>query len=322
MMRQGFLLLVVLSGLLVSGIDTAPAQSLSGKQIKIVVPYPAGGTGDVVARLIAQAIGEKTGQTIIVEDRPGASSIVGTEFVSRATPDGTTMLLAENPFILSAILYPGHYDPVSSFEPVCYVAATPAVFAVSSKSDIRSLADFIKLAKSKAGAASYGSTGPASIVHIAGELFKRDAKIDVTYAPYPGSPPAMNATLAGTITAVMANYSDLKGQIDAGALRPIAVLTKNRVDALPNVPTLAENGFNDLDASVWFAFVVPAKTPKQTIAQLSGYISDAVKVPAVAERLKGQGMFVKLFCGDEFGSFLADQKSKYTEFTRAFDIKP
>jgi tripartite-type tricarboxylate transporter receptor subunit TctC len=310
------------AALLALSVQPVLAQTLAGKQIKIVVPYPAGGTGDVVARSIAQAIGEKTGQTIIVEDRPGASSIVGTDFVSRATPDGTTLLLAENPFILSSILFPGHYDPVSSFEPVCYIAATPAVFAVSSKSEIENLADFLKFAKTKAGAASYGSTGPASIVHIAGELLKRDAKIDVTYVPYPGSPPAMNATLAGTITAVMANYSDLKGQIDAGTLRPIAVLMKTRVEALPGVPTLAESGFNDLDASVWFAFVAPAKTPKETLAQLTQYITDAVKSPAVAERLKGQGMFVKLFCGAEFGSFLADQKSKYTEFTRAFDIKP
>jgi tripartite-type tricarboxylate transporter receptor subunit TctC len=310
------------AALLTFSVQPTLAQTLAGKQIKIVVPYPAGGTGDVVARAIAQAIGEKTGQTIIVEDRPGASSIVGTDFVSRATPDGTTFLLAENPFILSSILYPGHYDPVRSFEPVCYIAATPAVFAVSSKSDIKNLADFLKLAKTKAGAASYGSTGPASIVHIAGELLKRDASIDMTYVPYPGSPPAMNATLAGTITAVMANYSDLKGQIDAGTLRPIAVLMKTRVDVLPNVPTLAESGFNDLDASVWFGFVAPAKTPKETLAQLTQYVSDAVKSPAVAEWLKRQGMFVKLFCGAEFGTFLADQKSKYTEFTRAFDIKP
>lgn len=314
--------LTLFAMLMTFGIQPALAQNLAGKQIKVVVPYPAGGTGDVVARAIAQAISEKTGQTIIVEDKPGAGSIVGTDFVSRATPDGTTLLLAENPFILSSILFPGHYDPVSSFEPVCYVAATPAVFAVSSKSDIKNLADFLKLAKTKAGAASYGSTGPASIVHIAGELLKRDAKIDMTYVPYPGSPPAMNATLAGTITAVMANYSDLKGQIDAGTLRPIAVLMKTRVDALPNVPTLAENGFNDLDASVWFSFVAPAKTPKEVLAQLTQYISDAVKAPVVAERLKAQGMFVKLFCGSEFGSFLADQKNKYTEFTRAFDIKP
>jgi len=302
--------------------EPAVAQSLAGKTIKIVVPYAAGGTGDVVARVLAQAITQKTGQTIVVEDRPGASSIVGSEFAARAAPDGTTILLVENPFILSPILFPGHYDPVSSFEPLCYVAATPAVLAVSSKSDIHTLSDYLKLATSKPGAVSYGGTGPASIIHIAGELLKRDAKVDITYVPYPGSPPAMNATLAGTITAVMANYSDLKGQIEAGALRPIAVPAKKRAEALPNVPTLAESGFNNLDAAVWFGFVAPAKTPKETLAQLSQYVSDAVKSEGVADRLKSQGMFINLFCGAEFGNFLFDQKHSYTEFAREFDIKP
>jgi tripartite-type tricarboxylate transporter receptor subunit TctC len=303
-------------------VQPALAQGLAGKTVKIVVPYAAGGTGDVVARVLSQAITQKTGQAIIVEDRPGASSIVGTEYAARATPDGTTVLLVENPFILSAIIFPGHYDALTAFEPLCYVAATPAVLAVSSKSDIQTLADFVKLAKSKAGAVSYGSTGPASIAHIAGELLKRDAKADITYVPYPGSPPAMNATLAGTITAVMANYSDLKGQIDSGALRPIAVPAKKRSVALPNVPTLAESGFSDVEGAVWFGFVVPAKTPKDVIAQLSQSISDAVASPAVVDRLKGQGMFINLFCGADFGKFLAEEHRTYTQFTAEFNIKP
>jgi len=315
----GFCIFVVSLAVIV---EPAVAQSLAGKTIRIIVPYAAGGTGDVVARVLAQAITQKTGQTIVVEDRPGASSIVGSEFAARAAPDGTTILLVENPFILSPILFPGHYDPISSFEPLCYVAATPAVLAVSSKSDIHTLSDYLKLATSKPGAVSYGGTGPASIIHIAGELLKRDAKVDITYVPYPGSPPAMNATLAGTITAVMANYSDLKGQIEAGALRPIAVPAKKRAEALPNVPTLAESGFNNLDAAVWFGFVAPAKTPKETLTQLSQYISDAVKSEGVADRLKSQGMFINLFCGAEFGNFLFDQKHSYTEFAREFDIKP
>lgn len=303
-------------------VQPALAQGLAGKTVKIVVPYAAGGTGDVVARVLSQSITQKTGQAIIVEDRPGASSIVGTEYAARAAPDGTTILLVENPFILSAIIFPGHYDALTAFEPLCYVAATPAVLAVSSKSDIQTLADFVKLAKSKAGAVSYGSTGPASIAHIAGELLKRDAKADITYVPYPGSPPAMNATLAGTITAVMANYSDLKGQIDSGALRPIAVPAKKRSVALPNVPTLAESGFSDVEGAVWFGFVVPAKTPKDVIAQLSQSISDAVASPAVVDRLKGQGMFINLFCGADFGKFLAEEHRTYTQFTAEFNIKP
>ncbi|MGE5164780.1 MAG: Bug family tripartite tricarboxylate transporter substrate binding protein [Sphingobacteriales bacterium] len=160
------------------------------------------------------------------------------------------------------------------------------------------------------------------IAHIAGELLKRDAKAEITYVPYPGSPPAMNATLAGTITAVIANYSDLKGQIDSGALRPIAVPAKKRSVALPNVPTVAESGFNDVDAAVWFGFVVPAKTPKDVVAQLSQYILDAVTSPVVVDRLKSQGMFINLFCGADFGKFLAQEHRTYTQFTAEFNIKP
>ncbi|HMA56991.1 MAG TPA: tripartite tricarboxylate transporter substrate binding protein [Pseudolabrys sp.] len=317
--KTGFCLAAIALAL---AVQPAFAQGLTGKTVKIVVPYAAGGTGDVVARVLAQAVMQKTGQAIIVEDRPGASSIVGTEYAARATPDGTTVLLVENPFILSAIIFPGHYDALTAFEPLCYIAATPAVLAVSSKSDIQTLADFVALAKSKPGAVSYGSTGPASIAHIAGELLKRDAKAEITYVPYPGSPPAMNATLAGTITAVMANYSDLKGQIDSGALRPIAVPAKKRSVALPNVPTVAESGFNDVDAAVWFGFVVPAKTPKDVVAQLSQYILDAVTSPAVVDRLKSQGMFINLFCGADFGKFLAQEHRTYTQFTAEFNIKP
>lgn len=317
--KTGFCLAAIALAL---AVQPAFAQGLTGKTVKIVVPYAAGGTGDVVARVLAQAVMQKTGQAIIVEDRPGASSIVGTEYAARATPDGTTVLLVENPFILSAIIFPGHYDALTAFEPLCYIAATPAVLAVSSKSDIQTLADFVALAKSKPGAVSYGSTGPASIAHIAGELLKRDAKAEITYVPYPGSPPAMNATLAGTITAVIANYSDLKGQIDSGALRPIAVPAKKRSVALPNVPTVAESGFNDVDAAVWFGFVVPAKTPKDVVAQLSQYILDAVTSPAVVDRLKSQGMFINLFCGADFGKFLAQEHRTYTQFTAEFNIKP
>jgi len=315
----GFLFAVSLA--LIGGTPAA-AQSLGGKTIRIVVPYSAGGTGDFLARALGQAITQKTGQTIVIEDRPGASSIIGSEFVARAAPDGTVILLVENPFVLSSILYPGHYDVVSNFEPLCHVAATPAVLAVKSQSGIASLNDFLALARSKAGAASYGSTGPASIVHIAGELLKRDAKADITYVPYPGTPPAVNAVLAGTITAVMGNYTDLKGQIDAGALRPIAVLANQRARPLSEVPTLAEQGFDAVDAAVWFGFVAPAKTPKQMLTQLSRSISDAIDSEGVADRLTGQGLTINLYCGEAFGTFLAEQKATYTKFTQEFDIKP
>jgi len=299
----------------------APAQTLP-KNIRIVVPYPAGGAGDVLARVLAQFMSEKTGSTVIVEDRPGAGSIVGTDYAARSAPDGATLLLVENPFVLSAVLHPSvRYHPVDSFEPLCYVADTPAVLAVNSKSDIRSIDDFLKAAKAKPGAVTYGSTGPASIVHIAGELLRRDAKVDLTYVPYPGSPPAMNAVLSGHVTAVIANYSDLRAQIDAGGLRPIAIPSAKRVPSLPDVPSLGELGYKDIEASVWFGFVAPKGTPKEIVSEFIKQLTAAMELPDIKEKVKGQGLFASVSCGAPFGAFLADQHKKYIAFAREFDIK-
>ena len=299
----------------------APAQSLP-KSIRIVVPYPAGGAGDVLARVLAQQISEKNGITVIVEDRPGAGSIVGTEFAARSSPDGATILLVENPFVLSAVLHPTvRYHPVNSFEPICYVADTPAVLAVNGSSEIKTLADFLRTAKARPGAVTYGSTGPASIVHIAGELLRRDAGIDMTYVPYPGSPPALNAVLSGHVTAVIANYSDLRAQLSAGGLRPIAIPAAKRVQSLPDVPTLAELGFKDIEATVWFGFVAPKGAPQGIVSQLATEFAAAMEIPAVKEKVVAQGLFASVSCGAPFGTFIATQQAKYTQFVREFDIK-
>lgn len=300
----------------------ANAQPTPGATVRLVVPYPAGGAGDALARLLGQTIAESNGPSLVVENRAGASSIIGTEVVGRAAPDGATLLLVENPFILSAVLRPSvNYNPVSSFEPICYVADTPAVLAVSSASDIHSLTEFLNAARAKPGAISYASTGPASIVHIAGELLKRDAKVDLTYVPYPGSPPAVNAVLGGHVTAVIANYSDLKAQIEAGQLRPIAVPAKKRVEPLPDVPTLGEAGFPGIEASVWFGFVAPAGTAKDTLAKFAAQFSAASQAPEVQRKLAAQGLFPVLSCGAEFGGFIRTEFEKYGEFAREFNLK-
>ena len=310
------------SALLVLSAQGAMAQGLTGKTVRIIVPYTAGGAGDVLARVLGQSISEATGLTIVVEDKPGASSMIGSDYASRATPDGTTILLVENPFILSAVLHPvGHYDPVKTFDPICYLADTPAVLAVSATSDIKTLADFVAAAKTKPGALSYGSTGPASTVHIAAELWKRAAGIDVTYAPFPGSPPAMQAVMGGHITAVIANYSDLKSQLSAGGLRPLAVPAAKRAESLPDVPTLEELGYKNIEGAVWFGFVAPAGTPKDILAQFVSYFTAAIKIPDVKSKLNAQGLFISVTCGDQFGKFIAAETEKYTRLTHEFDIK-
>ncbi|HEY0223754.1 MAG TPA: tripartite tricarboxylate transporter substrate binding protein [Pseudolabrys sp.] len=312
----------IVAGVLLLSAPAVMAQDLTGKTIRFIVPYTAGGAGDVLARVLGQSISESSGLTIVVEDKPGASSMIGSEYASRQTPDGTTILLVENPFILSAVLHPvGHYHPVNSFDPICYLADTPAVLAVSSTSEIKTLADFVKAAKDKPGTMSYGSTGPASTVHIAAELWKRAAGIDLAYAPFPGSPPAMQAVMGGHINAVIANYSDLKSQLSAGGLRPLAVPAAKRSEALPDVPTLEELGYKNIEGAVWFGFVAPAGTPKDILAQFVSYFTAAIKLPDVKAKLAAQGLFVSVSCGDAFGKFIAAENDKYTTLTREFDIK-
>lgn len=312
---------LVSTSLLLSGHE-GHAQSLAGKSVRIIVPYPAGGAGDVIARVLAQQITESGGPAFVVENRPGAGSIIGSDVAARAAPDGLTILLVENPFILGAVLHPtDHYHPVKSFDPICYLADTPSVIAVAGNSEYNTLSDFLKAAKAKPGTLSYGSTGPASIVHIAGELLKRAAGIELIYVPFPGTPPVVNAVLGGHVTAVIANYSDLKAQIDSKGLRAIAVPAQKRVDPLPDIATLEEQGFKDIEASVWFGFVAPAGTPKDMLAQFEKYFMAAIQVPAIKSKLNVAGLYPKVFCGSEFGTFIATQTGNYTKFVKEFDIK-
>lgn len=300
----------------------ADAQTPAGKSVRIIVPYPAGGAGDVIARVLAQQITESGGPTFVIENRPGAGSIIGSDVAARAAPDGLTILLVENPFVLGAVLHPtDHYHPVKSFDPICYLADTPSVIAVAGSSEYRTLADVLRAAKARPGTLSYGSTGPASTAHIAGELLKRAAGVELIYVPFPGTPPVVNAVLGGHVTAVIANYSDLKSQIETNALRAIAVPAPKRVDPLPDIATLAEQGFGSIEASIWFGFVAPVGTPKGVLAQFEKYFTAAIEVPSVKARLNLVGLYPKVFCGSEFGSFIATQTDNYATFVKDFDIK-
>lgn len=322
MRTLGVIASVVIAGSLALASHAAQAQSLGGKTIRLIVPYPAGGAGDVISRVLAQQITESGGPNFVVENRPGAGSIIGSDLAARAAADGSTILLVENPFILGAVLHPtDHYHPVKSFDPICHLADTPSVIAIAAKSEYRTLADFLTAAKQKPGTLSYGSTGPASTAHIAGELLKRAAGVDVVYVPFQGTPPAVNAVLGGHVTAVIANYSDLKSQIDENALRAIAVPAAKRVDPLPGVATLEEQGFAGIEGSIWFGFVAPAGTPKEVLAQFEKYFTAAIALPAVKAKLNIVGLYPKVFCGADFGKFIARETASYATFAKDFDIK-
>ncbi len=311
------IVLLALSG------QAAMAQGPAGKTVRIVVPFPPGGTADVLARVMGQQAAQISGQTILIENRPGAGTIIATELVARAAPDGGTLLLMANSFVINASVRSSlPYDPLTSFEPICLLVNSPQVLVVNSSSALRSLTDFLAVARARPGELSYAAVGPATTQHIAGEMFKRAAKIDLTYVPYTGGAPAVTALMGGHVTAVLANYNEVLEQVAGGKLRALAVTSRERIAALPDVPTLAESGYKDFEATAWFGMVAPAKTPKETIAQLSTLFLSALQAPEVKSKLLAQGLYSVGSCGAEFGAHIKRQHEQYARAIREANIKP
>ena len=269
------------------------AWAQSSRTIKIVAPFPAGGSVDVLARLLGEQIGKAHGPTVIVENRPGAGAAIAYEAVARAAPDGNTVVINANSMVIVPHLRKVNFDPLTSFEPICYLVKSPQMITVNSASPYRTLPEFIAAARAKPGELSLATVGPATTQHIAFEQFRRMADINVTYVPYAGGAPAMNALLGGHVTAVLGNLSEAVENLKAGKLRALATTSASRIEAMPDVPTVAENGYKDYAAEVWFGVVAPAKTPKEAVTQLAGWFtaaaelnSDPAKRHAAAEALR------------------------------------
>jgi len=235
---------------------TAPAGPSAWSQamgtIKIVVPYTPGSGPDILSRLMAEQIGRAQGPTVVVENRPGGGTVIGTEAVERAEPDGRTVLLVANSFVINPPLQRASYDPSRSFEPVCYLAATPMVLVVLGSSPYRTLNDLITAARAKPGELAFASGGPGSSLHIAIEVLKRAANINITYVPYGGTAPAINALMGNHVAAVWADYPTVVSQLNSGTLRGLVTTSHARIETLPDVPTLGETGISKYEAEIFY----------------------------------------------------------------------
>jgi tripartite-type tricarboxylate transporter receptor subunit TctC len=297
------------------------AQDLKDKTIRIVVPFPAGGTADTLARLISQQATLDAGQKIIIENRPGAGTIIGTEVVARSAPDGTSLLMMSNSFVINAIVRASlPYDPMS-LEPICFLVDSPQVLVVHESSPFRSLKDLVDAAKAKPGELSYATVGPATTQHIAGEMFKQAAQINLTYVPFTGGAPAVNAILGGHVTSVLTNYNEVMEHVHSGKLRALAVTSRERLKQLPNVPTFMEAGYKDYETSAFFGLVAPAKTPKETITRLATMLTSALRAPAVTEKLAAQGLDVVGTCDENFRAHIKRQHQKYERAIKEAGIR-
>ena len=304
--------------LALTGHDAWPQAA---RTIKIVVPFPPGGSADILARLLGEQISKSQGPTVLVENRPGAGASLAYEAVARAAPDGNTLVINGNSLVINPNLRKVNYDPLTSFEPVCYLLSSPQVVVVNSASPYRTLGDLIAAARAKPGELSMAGVGPGATQHIGIELFKRVAKADLIFVPYSGGAPAINALLGEHVTSVLQNYSEVVEQVKAGKLRALAVTTTKRIEPLPDVPTVAELGFKDYDVEVWFGVVAPAKTPKDAVAQLSGWFTAAMQAPDVKPKLLNLGLYPVGKCGADFGAHIRSQYEEYGRIIREANIK-
>jgi tripartite-type tricarboxylate transporter receptor subunit TctC len=303
----------------------ADAQAPTGRVLRLVVPNPPGGPADLVARLLADQIGRARGPAAVVENRPGAGSDIGTEAVSRAAPDGNTLLLTNNNLVITKHIRPAlAFDPMTSFEPMCMLATLPLVVVVNSASPYKTLSDLLAAARANPGTLTVGAFGPASSPHIAEESLKHAAKVDWTYVPFPGDAPAVTALLGGHVTALVATYAGVMEQLSSGKLRALATTGRERIGAMPNLPAIAEYGggsnpqsdYKDFDISGWLALLAPARTPRDQIDYLTGLFLSALQTPELNAKLVAQGLYPDTTCGAAFAQRLRRDYEYYGRVIR------
>jgi len=322
-MRQ--LLGLTISALALLGLTVAisdrPAWSQATKPIRVILTVPPGGSIDLLFRILTDHISSAKGQTFVIESRPGAGGVIAAEAVARAAPDGATLLSNNNGTIISSILRKVNYDPLTSFEPICYLVTTPQIITVNSASPYRTLAELIDAARAKPGELSIASVGPNTTQHIAIERLKRLAEANLTYVSFPGGAPTVNALLGAHVTSAVLNWSEIGEQINAGKARALATMAPQRIVPLPELPTVAESGYKDFETDVWFGVTAPAKTPKETASQLIDWFKAAVLAPEVKAKLTAQALYPNPKCGADFDAHLRRQSEQFTRFIRELNFK-
>ena len=310
---------------LIAAVIVIAAMSTSARSqsrtIRMVVPFaPAGGT-DILARLVANHISRVHGPTVVVENRPGAGTVIATEAVARAAPDGNTVLIVGNSFVINANMKKLSYDPLTSFEPICHLTRSPNVVAVHAASPHRTLADLVSAARANPGKITMAVNGPATSQHIGFEMLKHAAKINLAFVPFQGGGPATNALLGQHVDSLYSNYPTAAELLTTGKLRALAVGSRARIEPMPDLPTVAESGYKDYEEDVWFGVVAPARTPKDVISQFTAWFAEAVQDPDVKSKLAAQGLYPVGLCGADFAAYLRKQHAEYGRIIRDANIR-
>ncbi len=292
------------------------------KPIKIIVGYSAGGATDVLARLVSVGMGNTLGQSIVVENRPGANSNVGAEIVARSPADGYTLYAFSIANTINATLYPNlSYDPIKDFEPIGMIAKIPNILVVNPSLPVKTVADYVRYAKDAKDGVTFASSGSGSSIHLSGEMFKMQAKIQMLHIPYKGSAPAVTDLLGGQVESMFDNAPSALPHIKAGKLRPIAVTSAQRSPFLPDVPTIAESGYPGFDVQSWFALVAPAGTPKPIITQLNAALNKALNSPEVRQRMQELAATPEPGSPEKMAAFEASEVKRWRDVVKASGAK-
>ena len=292
----------------------AVGQSYPSKNVRIVVPFPAGGGVDTMARIIGNKLSDRLGQTVLVEHKPGAGGNIGADVVAKSPPDGYTVLLTVNGLSASPALYRSlPFDPVKAFEPITQVAASQFVLVGSPKLEAKTLQDVIALARAKPGKLNYGSSGVGAPLHMQAEMFKHGAGLDIAHIPYRGDAPMLTALLAGDIDIGFMPVGTGVAQVQSGAVKGLAVTGRKRLKALPDLPTLAESGVKGLEDGSWYGLFAPAGTPRDIVVRLQKEMAEVLKSPDVVQRISVTGNEPVGSTPDEFAAFFKADVAKFAK---------
>jgi tripartite-type tricarboxylate transporter receptor subunit TctC len=316
-------LVLLLCCLALAAASPAFAQNFPAKMIKIIVPYSPGGTTDLLARLVAQKLQQAWGQPVVVENRPGANGIVGSDLVAKAPPDGYTLSIASvGTHAANASLYPSlPHDIVTDFAPITLAVAAPMLFVVHPSLQVTTLKEFIVLAQAKPGQIPYASGGSGSSQHLAMELFNLMAKIETIHVPYKGSAASYTDLLGGTVVAEIDVMPTSLPHVQSGKLRGLAVASSKRLPHIPNIPTIAEAGVPGYEFDAWYGIVTRGGTPKPIVDKLHGEIVKALNSPDVKERLTNAGVVVVASTPEYFAQFIKSEMQKMERVIRTANIK-
>ncbi len=307
-------------------VATAPVALAQGtyptKPITLVVPYPAGGANDMLGRLFGQKLSEAIGQQVIVENKPGAGTLIGTTAVAKAAPDGYTLLVGGlASFATSPVLFKAEFDPLKDFAPVSFIGTARTILITYNESPYKTVKEVVDAAKAKPGSIMYGSSGNGSALHLAGELFALETKTDMKHVPYKGGSAHILDLIGGRLPVIFDTTTNATTLIKGGKVRAIAIAAPTRSPDLPNVPTFAESGYPNFEVNSWYGIFAPAKTPQPVLARLSAELAKILQQPEVIDKLRGVGVTPANGDPATLGKLVPAEYEKYSKLIKALDIK-